>query len=216
MDYPKLKSILTGVINGESDHLFQKVVSELHCMSTVRVYAIINAITSSMNPGENYVEVGMYQGGSTISALLGNTAQAIGVDNFAEFTGTNSMERTKANLEKFGVSDRITLHDKGFQEFFADLPKGFPIHVYYYDGAHDEATQLAGMEAAWPHLRAGSIIIVDDYTYPEVQRAVNRFVANHLNTVKFLFMYDPIYNTDPVWWNGCVVLRVTDERGGIP
>lgn len=216
MDYHKLKLILPGVINGDSDHLFHDVVSQLHCMSTVRVYAIINAIVSCMVEGENYVEVGMYQGGSTISALLGNLARAIGVDNFAEFTGTNSMDRTKANLEKFGVADRITLHDKGFKEFFAELPATFPIHVYYYDGAHDEQTQYEGMEAAWPHLRHGSIVIVDDYTYPEVQRAVNRFVANHFNTVKFLFMFDPIYNTDPTWWNGCVVLRVTDERGGQP
>lgn len=216
MDYHKLKSLLASAINGDNDNSFKDVVSELHCMSTVRIYAILNAIVSSMNDGENYVEVGTYQGGSLISALLGNNKQAIGVDSFGEFTATNSLQITQANLEKFGVAGRATMHDKGFKEFFAGLPATFPIHVYYYDGAHDEKTQYEGMEAAWPHLRHGSIIIVDDFTYPEVQRAVNRFIANHISTVKHLFMFDPIYNTDPVWWNGCVVLRVTDELGGLP
>jgi predicted O-methyltransferase YrrM len=216
MDFLKLKSLMTQAINGERNHLFTDVINELHCMSTARVYAIINTIVSSLSDHENYVEVGTYQGGSLISALLGNNIRAIGVDSFGQFTETNNLQTTKANLEKFGVADRVTMHDKGFKEFFAELPATFPIHVYYYDGAHDEQAQYEGMEAAWPHLRPGSIVIVDDYTYPPVQRAVNRFVANHISTIKFLFMFDPIFNTDPIWWNGCVVLRVTDELGGTP
>lgn len=216
MDYHKLMQQLPDALNGKFDHIFHDVVANLHCMSTPRVYSIINTVVSCMNDGETYLEVGTYQGGSLISALLNNNKQAIGVDSFGEFTATNSLQTTASNLQKFGVADRVQMHDKHFKDFFAQLPAGFPIHVYYYDGAHDEQTQYEGMEAAWTHMRHGSLVIVDDFTYPEVQRAVNRFIANHIKNVKPLFIMDPIQNTDPVWWNGVVVLRVTDDLGGLP
>lgn len=213
MDFPKLKALLDYVLKGDNDFLFDHVLEHVHCMSKPRVYAVLNAVVSSMNEHENYVEVGTYQGGSLISALQGNQTLAIGVDSFGEFTETNSLQKTLENIAFFGLQDRVQMKDMNFRDFFAQLPADFPIHVYYYDGAHDEDTQLEGMEAAWPFLRDGSIILVDDYTYPEVQRAVNRFAANHVGRLKFLLVVDPITSTDNIWWNGCVVMRVTDERG---
>jgi predicted O-methyltransferase YrrM len=208
MDYHKLNTTLASLLNGSSDRLFQEVVESLHCMSTARVYAVLNAVVSSMSEGETYVEVGTYQGGSLISALLGNNARAIGVDSFGEFTATNNLQLTVSNLEKFGVADRVQMHDKNFKEFFAGLPADFQIHVYYYDGEHNYEGQLAGMEAAWPHLRPGSFVIVDDLFYPEVTHAVNQFIANHINNIKFCFVMMPDQATDTVWWNGVCVLQV--------
>lgn len=208
MNYQDLQNRLESVLAGQHDQRFDDVLSSVHCMSRSRVYAVLNACVSAMDPGELYVEVGTYQGGSLISALRDNDARAIGVDSFGEFTQTNSLEITAKNLQTFGVMDRVTLHNTGFQHYFANCPADLKIQVYYYDGAHDEETQLAGMEAGWPHLQKGSLILVDDYTYPEVGRAVNRFVANHINQVKFQFVMLPNENTDATWWNGVVVLRI--------
>lgn len=208
MNYAKLKEMLQEVLAGRHDERFAGVVSTLHCMSTPRVYAVINVAVSCMEPNELYVEVGTYQGGSLISALLGNSARAMGIDSFGEFKDTNSLERTVGNLEKFGISDRVEFHNMGFAEFFASRPAEFRIQVYYYDGAHDYETQLAGMEASWPFLSPGSLIIVDDYTYREVARAVNQFVANHIDHVKFQFVMLPTEDFDPIWWNGCLVMKV--------
>lgn len=207
MNYQDLQNRLESVLAGRRDQQFDDVLSSLHCMSKPRVYAVLNACVSAMDPGELYVEVGTYQGGSLISALRDNDARAIGVDSFEEFTQTNNYATTRANLDRFGMGDRARLRDLTFQTFFEQLPADFRIQVYYYDGAHDYETQLAGMEAGWPFLQKGSLILVDDYTYPEVSRAVNQFVANHINQIKFQFVMLPNENTDETWWNGCVVMR---------
>lgn len=207
MNYQLLKTRLEEVLAGDHDARFADVLSSLHCMSRPRVYAVLNACVSAMDPGELYVEVGTYQGGSLISALRDNDARAIGVDSFGEFQATNNQDITLRNLETFGVLPRVTLYNMGFQEYFAHCPADLKIQVYYYDGAHDYETQLAGMEAGWKFLQKGSIILVDDYTYPEVSRAINQFVANHVGEIKFQFVMLPTENTDETWWNGCVVMR---------
>ena len=208
MNYPKLKQQLEEVLAGARDWMFEGVMANLHCMSRPRVYAVINAIVSSMDMGELYVEIGCYQGGSLISALLGNDARAIGVDNFAEFQTTNNFEQTAENLKVFGVAERVNLKNMSYQDFFAQVPADFQIQTYYYDGAHDYPSQLAGMEAGWPFLHSGSIILIDDYFYPEVSRAVNQFVANHINAIKFQFVFLPTEGLDETYWNGVVVMRV--------
>lgn len=210
MKLQKLQTALTEVLAGMHDHRFVPVIESMHCMSTPRVYAVLNAVVSSMDPGELYVEVGTYQGGSLVSALLDNDVRAIGVDSFGEFAQTNSLEITTRHLQEFGVLDRVTLRDQNFREFFAACDSSLQISVYYYDGAHDYKTQLEGMEAAWPYLRDGSIVLVDDYTYNEVSLAVNQFVANHRDQVKFqlVFLPNQVDGTDPMYWNGIVVMRI--------
>jgi predicted O-methyltransferase YrrM len=207
MDYIKLTKGLTEAIAGYYDDDFLRVVNAIHCMSRPRIYAVLNACVAAMEPGEIYVEVGTYQGGSLISALLNNQARAVAIDSFEEFQQTNNFRTTQDNLITFGVAERVQLYDCNYQTFFAEHRLSVPISVYYYDGAHGYEVQLAGMEAAWPFLAPGALIIVDDYTYPEVTLAVNQFMANHINDVKFQFMFDPIQSTDETWWNGCVVLR---------
>jgi protein O-GlcNAc transferase len=207
MDYNKFKMHLNEVLAGRRDLMFDDVLSSIHCMSRPRVYAVLNACVSSLEPGELYVEVGTYQGGSLIAALRGNEACAIGVDSFSEFKETNDIGITTRNLYSFGVLNRVTLVNMDVQRFFTEYPIKQKIQVYYYDGAHDYETQLAGMETAWPFLQKGSLILVDDYTYAEVSRAVNQFVANHLDQIKFQFVMLPNENTDETWWNGCVLMR---------
>ena len=211
MDYKKLQSLLEEVLSGSHDHKFDEVLAKIHCMSRPRVYGVLNAIVSCMEPGELYVEVGTYQGGSLISALLGNEARAIGVDSFSEFQTTNNYQQTLSNLESFGVAGRVELVNSGFKEFFAAFPADLKIQVYYYDGAHDYETQFNGMDAAWSYMTPGSIILVDDYFYPEVNRAVNEFVSHHPNSLTFQFVMLPFEGLDGNWWNGCVVMRVVGK-----
>jgi protein O-GlcNAc transferase len=208
MDNKKLREQLESVLAGEHDHDFDEVLQSIHCMSRGRVYAVINAVVSCMDPGELYVEVGTYQGGSLISALLNNTSRAVGVDSFGEFQETNNFQQTLGNLQKFGVADRVELKNMSYQGFFATVPPDFSIDVYYYDGEHNFPGQLAGMEAAWQYLHSGSYILVDDYIYPEVNKAVNQFVANHIDRVQFQFVVCPMAGLDDIYWNGILVMKV--------
>lgn len=211
MDYVKLRTRLDEVLRGEHDHKFADLVTKVHCMSRPRVYAVLNALVSCMDLGEVYLEVGTYQGGSMIAALTDNDAVAVGVDNFAEFNTTNSYERTKKNLDDFGVGNRVTLCNMGYKEFFAQARDDFGVAVYYYDGQHDFEGQLAGMEAGWKHLKPGSLVVVDDYSYPEVVKAVNHFVTNHADRLKYLFVMSTFGGWEDcheTYWNGIVVMQV--------
>lgn len=203
---------MNKVLAGQYDHLFINIVNSIHCMSRPRVYAVLNAIVSCMDEGELYLEVGTYQGGSLISALTGNNAKAIGVDSFSEFKETNSFERTLDNLFKFGVDKRVVLWDEDYKDYFKkDIKPDTRIQVYYYDGEHGYEPQLAGMEACWGYLHTGSFILVDDYSYPEVRRAVNQFITNHIDHIGIQFVMAPMgefENMGETWWNGYVVLRV--------
>src|SRR5688500_8263102 len=206
MDYQKLNILLNEVMAGKHDHRFEEVVNSIQCMTRPRVYAVLNACVSCMAPGEMYLEVGTYQGGSAVSALLGNEARAVVVDSFEEFTQTNNFDITQGNLRRFGVGDRAILYDMDFNSFFRAKTPDFKIQVYYYDGSHGFEVQLAGMEAAWKYLANDALILIDDYTYPEVVRAVNQFITNHPGQVKIQFVVNVPDNNDPIWWNGCVVL----------
>jgi predicted O-methyltransferase YrrM len=210
MNYLLLNQLMNEVLRGEHDARFQPVIDSIHCMSRPRVYAVLNAILASMDVGETYLEVGTYQGGSLVSATLGNPhVRAVGVDSFEEFQETNNFQITQDNLNKFGVSQHVTLHNMSFYKYFEMLHPMAQIQVYYYDGAHGYEVQLEGMEAAWKFLAPDALIVVDDYTYPEVVRAVNQFMANHLHKVKPMFVFSVPENNDPVWWNGAVVLQRT-------
>lgn len=208
MNYQKLESELAQVLLGQRDNNFREIFEKIHCMSRPRVYAIINACVNAMEPGELYVEVGTYQGGSLIAALQGNSARAIAVDSFGEFSKTNSLLITHNNLRAFAVDERVSFHNMNFEDFFAGCLPTLKIQIYNYDGQHDYAGQLAGLEAGWKFLQSGSLVIVDDYCYPEVASAVHDFVHNHPAQIKFQFVMLPEKGLDVIWWNGVVVLRV--------
>jgi predicted O-methyltransferase YrrM len=209
MNYKRLASEIENVLAGKEDKAFVEIFQKVQCMSSPRVYGIINACVNAMEDGEIYLEVGSYQGGSMIAALQGNQAKAIGVDSFAEFTKTNSLSITMGNFQTFGVADRITFHNMGYKEFF-DWHTGptFKVAVYYYDGQHDAKGELEGIEACWEFLQSGSLIIIDDTRYPEVRQAINQFVAKHPDLLECLFAILPDHEFDKHWWNGITVLRV--------
>ena len=210
MDNIKLQGMLESVLAGDCDGNFTDLIQggSVHCMGAPRVYGVLNAVASCVSDGGLYVEVGTYQGGSMIAALRGNLTSAIGVDSFTEFQTTNNFTQTRANFDRFGIGDRVDLRNMRFEEFFAGVPEGFTMDAYYYDGAHDYETQLAGMEAGWKFLKPGSIVMVDDYVYPEVSRAINQFLFNHRDNLTVRFIMLPAEGLDPKWWNGVVVLQV--------
>lgn len=209
MNHEQLAKELEEVLAGQKDNAFTALFAKVQCMSSPRVYGVINACVNAMETGEIYLEVGTYQGGSLIAALMGNQARAIAVDSFGEFAKTNNLDATLNNLSDFGVRDRVSFHNMSFQEFFDwHTSPAFKVAVYYYDGQHDVKGELEGLEACWEFLQSGSLIIVDDTRYPEVRQAVNQFVTNHPDLLEYVFVMTPAHEFDKNWWNGIIVLRV--------
>ncbi len=209
MDTKKFTRALPSILKRDSTDQFKLVISSFHCMSAPIPLSILNTLVTCMDDDEIYLEVGTYQGGSLISALMGNSAQAIAVDNFAEFTTTNSEEILRANLTRFAVQDRIDFHNMGYAEFFKNhLSTDVKIGVYYYDGAHNYQDQYAGMSQGMEFLKPGAVLVVDDIFYPEVRHAIIDLLHDNKAHIKPLLIIEAPDDADQEWWNGIAVLQM--------
>jgi len=165
-------------------------------------------LVSCIDVGEIYLEVGTYQGGSLISALLGNFVPAVAVDNFSEFTGTNSEALLREHLARFDMTDRVEFHNMDVIDFFTNrFPVTEKIGVYYYDGAHNYNDQYAGMAAGLEFLHPGAALVVDDLFYPEVRNAITDLLHDNKGFLKPVLIIEAPDDADQEWWNGIAVLQ---------
>src|SRR5262245_21337205 len=69
--------------------------------------ALLNLAASLLGPGESYVEAGSFKGLSLIAAMLGNTGDFVGIDDFS--LGGGSGRQLRANLRRYGLKDYTLL-----------------------------------------------------------------------------------------------------------
>jgi predicted O-methyltransferase YrrM len=199
------------------DRRFAKVVETVDGMSTEHTLTLLNLAASLLPAGESYLEVGSYRGRSVVGAALGNPERAFtAVENFREF-GLEPAESERllwAALRDWDVADRVRLlRGDAFRLIIRDrLPR--PVGVYFYDGAHSRLAQHLGLGLAEPLLADEALVIVDDATWPQVERSTARYVARHPG-------YRPLFDLraerpeDPRWCNGVKVYawhRPADAR----
>jgi hypothetical protein len=178
-------------------------------MSTLATAGVLNRAVAAMPPGHSFVNVGVWQGFTFLSAMEGNPEVAcIGVDNFSEFYGPRDkfMERLEARR---GPAHRF--FDMDYREYFAGVHDG-PIGVYLYDGEHSYENQMHGLEAAEPYLAEDCMLIVDDTNRVEPRQATLDFVARRADEYSVVADIWTSANNHPTFWNGLLVVR----RGGRP
>jgi hypothetical protein len=189
---------------------FDGIINRCNGMSRSRLMKLLNAAVGLIGEDEVYLEVGSYQGGSLVSALFENDAKAVSVENFSQFTESNSQSILWDNLLKFDMENRVIMENDDFRSFFANkAATELKIGVYFYDGAHDTQSQLDGYELALPYLADQCLIFVDDYRYPEVKESVRLFLLAHPE-FHVIFEREPAENFDPYWWDGLVILARGD------
>jgi predicted O-methyltransferase YrrM len=186
------------------DRRYQAVVETVPNLATENTLALINLAASLLDPGEAYVEVGVYHGASLISAMLGNDGKRfIGVDRFS-FRDA-SLEGVEANLERFGLPRPELLVGDVFELVPNGALDGVPIGVWYYDAAHDYESQVEGLRIAEPHLAPGALLIVDDTDWERVERAMHDYLAEQPRARRILTIEGSSRGV-PQWWEGMQVL----------
>jgi len=176
-------------------------------MTTPTILGIINAAVSCMEGDEIYLEIGCFQGASVIGALVGNDKRAVAVDNFCEFTETNSNEKLIENLRAYGMEERVAFYPQDFRQFFKHNKVPMKVGVYYYDGAHDYASEYEGLLAGLPYLVDGGLILVDDINWGDPTHALRDFINSYRNEVIDVFtVRNTIGPGHPQSWNGFSVL----------
>src|SRR5437870_12416605 len=86
-------------------------------LSTYAVAAIINQGVRQMAPESAFVNVGVWNGFSLLSGMVGNPdSVCVGIDNFSEFGGPR-----EAFLERFEARNGQShhFHDMDYEDYFA-------------------------------------------------------------------------------------------------
>jgi predicted O-methyltransferase YrrM len=186
------------------DRRFAPVAEEVENLARENNLALINLAARCLDPGEAYVEVGVFHGASLIAAMLGNEGKRfVGIDSFAFRDATR--DKVEANLARFGLDVPELVVGDAFELVPAGALQGVAIGVWYYDAAHSYEAQLEGLRIAEPYLATGALVIVDDTDWDDVERAMDDYVASQPRARRVLTI-DGKSRGAPQWWEGMQVL----------
>lgn len=186
------------------DRRFGKVVESIDGMSTEHSLTLLNLAASLLGPDETYLEVGSYRGRSLVGAALDQAHDRfVAIENFREFglDPAESERLLRAALRDWGIAERVSFR-RG--DAFRLLPRGVvdrPVGVYFYDGAHSRLAQYLGLGLAEPLLADEALVVVDDSSWPQVEKSTQRYVDRHPG-YRLLFDLPAERPEDPRWCNG--------------
>jgi predicted O-methyltransferase YrrM len=186
------------------DRRFLPVVEGVENLARENNLALINLAARCLDPGEAYVEVGVFHGASLIAAMLGNEDRRfIGIDSFAFRDATR--EKVETNLARFGLDVPELVVGDAFELVPSGALGDTAIGVWYYDAAHSYEAQVEGLRIAEPWLAPGALVIVDDTDWEHVGRAMDDYLASQPYARRILSI-DGKSRGAPQWWEGMQVL----------
>lgn len=174
-------------------------------MSSAKVRHLLNNLCSMEDT--RYLEVGVWQGSTFISALYDNegaSKHAVAIDNWSEFGGPfpeflAHVLKFLPNYEgKFFSADCFTVNkNTSFSQ---------KVNTYFYDGNHSFLSQKKAFTYFNDVLEDVFIAIVDDWNFPEVQKGTRAAFRELKYQILFETVLPARYNGDlENWWNGFYV-----------
>ena len=185
------------------DRRFAPILTAVDGLARENNLALLNLAASLLAPGESYVEVGSFKGLSLIAAMLGNTGEFVGIDDFSMREGSRAL--LEANLRRYRLGSHTILKGDAFTLLRGGALRGRRVGVYYYDAAHDYRSQLEALRLVEPHLVDGALLIVDDTDWPQVARALRDYRRSQPRA-RLLVEVAGKDRGQPWWWEGVQVL----------
>jgi hypothetical protein len=119
-----------------------------------------------------YLEIGTWMGSSVCSAMCGNKATVVCIDNWSEFDGPK--EKFIEYFTKYtGENTARFIEADCFKVDVSTLPK---FNIFLYDGAHDEESHYKALSHYYDCLDDIFIFIVDDWRWQHVRDATYRAI----------------------------------------
>jgi hypothetical protein len=156
-----------------------------------------------------YLEIGTWAGSSVCSAMCGNRAKVVCIDNWSQYEGPK--EIFLKNFEKFkGNNDAQFIENDCFTLDTLNLPK---FNIYMYDGEHSHDSHYKALSHFYNCLDDTFIYIVDDWNWLDVRNGTK----NAIEAMNLSVLYDKeirlTWNEDhtpmdvaaKTWWNGIYV-----------
>lgn len=152
-----------------------------------------------------YLEIGTWKGSSVCSAMCGNKAQVVCIDNWSEFCGPK--DEFLINFNKYkGENNAVFIEQNCFTVDTNNLPK---FNIYMYDGEHSKNSHYNALIHYYNSLDDTFIFIVDDWNWPDVRDGtLESFKQLNLSILYEKEIRTIFNNTDrpePTWWNGIYV-----------
>jgi hypothetical protein len=145
-----ISKITTDIINMEG-------------MSGIKTRHFYNNLLNTENA--RYLEIGTWKGSSVCSAMCGNKATVVCIDNWSQFGGPKT--EFLVNFEKFkGENDATFIENDCYKVDVSLLPK---FNIYMYDGNHDNESHYNALLHYYNCLDDVFIFIVDDWNWEEVR-----------------------------------------------
>ena len=156
-----------------------------------------------------YLEIGTWKGSSVCSAMYGNKAKVVCIDNWSEFGGPKSDFLT--NFEKFkGDNDATFIENDCFTLDISSLPK---FNIFMYDGDHATESHYNALLHYYDCLDDTFIFIADDWNW----ECVRDGTINSIQKLNLKVLYEkeirltsdnshtPYPLSKDTWWNGIYV-----------
>jgi protein O-GlcNAc transferase len=189
MDYhkaiEKLYSIYLDLQREEVDtdiDEFQDLLAQIPDKISLEVLQFLNFSISCLEPDEVYCQVGCFQGGSLIGALLNNPdVMAYAVDYFStEELDGNPVSILFGNLAKYQLQEQVFFCNQNFEEFFIDLQdlsSEDKIGFYFYQASSDYRSQFLGLLLVRSFLADRALIVISNVVFLITKQAVIDFIS---------------------------------------
>lgn len=180
--------------------------------------AVLNLAAKLMPNNEAYLEVGTFKGRSICGAVRDNSDKKFyAMENFMEFgmAGQEARDELMANLATHAASTDVTLIEGDcFRLMVEPAIIDRPVGVYFYDGEHTLISHYLALAVVEPLLADEALVLVDDATWPVVQKAHAKYLAKNPEW-SIVEKWDALVPDDPRWANGLHALtfkRISPSR----
>lgn len=156
-----------------------------------------------------YLEIGTWMGSSVCSAMFGNKAKVVCIDNWSEFGGPK--EDFMKNFHRFkGDNDADFIEADCFQVDISTLPR---FNIYLYDGNHTMDSQYRALSHYYDCLDDVFIFIVDDWNMEEIREGTMNAIrdlglkVHYKREIRMTWdnTHTPFDIAGRTWWNGIFV-----------
>jgi predicted O-methyltransferase YrrM len=212
-----LKRFPEILMNDRQDGQFETLNILIGGSTSARIGKLLNFAVSQMSDGECYVETGVFNGGTLISANFRNGRPAFGIDPYDGMVerADPSPVRDKARLMIGVMGEGAKLIEKDFRVVTKDDLGGLPVAVSFIDAMHtykDVTENLVWLE---PLLAKDALIVFDDINYGGVEGAIHDWFGSHRENYELTALIKPFYQDLGNLWtfgdrflnNGVAVLR---------
>lgn len=191
--------------HGPRDEGWARLADDVAGYTAVNELAVLDLAVAQLPPGESYLEVGTFKGRSLCAAVRSaGEARLYAMENFLEFgmAGAKAREELQDNLARHAGDARVELLEGDcFTLMARPGVLAEPVGVYFYDGEHTLLSHYLALAVVEPLLADEALVLVDDASWPVVQRAHALFIARHPGW-EIVRRWDARSADDPLWANG--------------